>query len=273
MSAVRQGGLALVTVLLVMALLTLLVAGMLRSHQMLVAGVGQQLEANALLQLALAGERSLLRQLADPGQPRAQQLAIADNRLHLHVEDLAGRLNLSALVGREGLDPVLLQRWQRLCASLQITAPALDTLVGQTILDVSQLRQLPGVSQQAYERLRPWVAALPANAGLNVNSASARVLATLDGIGLETARQVLAERPPAGFASVQQFLATPALAGRLTDTRGLAVSSRWLRLEILADQQSRRLYLYSDVDIDSKTGRVHVVRRHFSAVREPRPDE
>ncbi|MDH0730829.1 type II secretion system protein GspK [Pseudomonas sichuanensis] len=269
----RQRGLALVTVLLVMALLTLLVAGMLRSHQLLVAGVGQQLEANQLLQLASAGERILLRQLADEGRARPQQLLVADSRLELRVEDLGGRLNLGALIGREAIDPVLLERWQRLCASLQISAPAVDMLVGQTILDVSQLRQLPGLSLEAFERLRPWVAALPAKAGLNVNSAPARVLATLDGIGLATARQVVAERPPTGFASVQQFLATPALAGRVTQAQGLAVSSRWLRLEILADQPSRRLYLYSDVEIDSETGQVHVVRRRISAVREPQPDE
>lgn len=271
MSAARQRGLALVTVLLVMALLTMLVAGMLRSHQLLVAGVGQQVQANQLLQLVLAGERALLRQL--PGQARAQQLMVADNLLEMRVEDLAGRLNLAALIGPEGLDPVLLERWQRLCAALQIRAPALDGLVGQTILDASQLRQVPGISLEAFERLRPWVAALPASAGLNVNSASAQVLATVDGIGLATARQVLAERPPEGFVSVQQFLATPALAGRVVNAQGLAVSSRWLRLEILADQQSRRLYLYSDVEIDSETGQVHVVRRHFSAVRESRPDE
>ncbi|QXH51204.1 general secretion pathway protein GspK [Pseudomonas fakonensis] len=270
MRAARQRGLALVTVLLVMALLTLLVAGMLRSHQLLVVGVGQQLEANQLLQLASAGERLLLRQRANHGP---QQLQLADNRLELRVEDLGGRFNLGALIGREALDPVLLERWQRLCASLQISVPAVDALVGQTILDVSQLRQLPGLSPEAFERLRPWVAALPAKAGLNVNSASARVLATLDGIGLATARQVLAERPPAGFASVQQFLATPALAGRVVQAQGLTVSSRWLRLEILADRPSRRLYLYSDVEIDSETGQVHVVRRRFSAVREPQPDE
>jgi len=271
--AARQRGLALVTVLLVMALLTLLVAGMLRSHQLLVVGVGQQLEANQLLQLASAGERILLRQLADDGRARPQQLQLGDNRLELRVEDLGGRFNLGALIGLEALDPALFERWQRLCASLQIAAPAVDALVGQTILDVSQLLQLPGMRPEAFERLRPWVAALPAKAGLNVNSASARVLATLDDIGLATARQVLAERPPAGFASVQQFLATPALAGRVIQAQGLTVSSRWLRLEILADQPSRQLYLYSDVEIDSETGQVHVVRRRFSAVRELQPDE
>ena len=54
MSRARQRGVALITVLLVMTLLTLMVAGMLRSQQGLIGGIRQQIEASRLQQLAHA---------------------------------------------------------------------------------------------------------------------------------------------------------------------------------------------------------------------------
>ncbi|HYQ54515.1 MAG TPA: type II secretion system protein GspK [Pseudomonas sp.] len=285
MSRSRQRGLALVTVLLVMALLTLLVAGMLRSQQLLVAGVGQQLAFSRLLQLALAGEQQMLEQLARQaptllqrshvGQEWAEhrQLALADGQLRMRMEDLAGRLNLTALIGRRSIDPVLLERWQRLCASLGIDPPDLQALVGQRLLDVSQLGGLPGMSADALERLRPWVVLLPDQAGLNVNTAPTRLLAALEGLGPAAAQRVQGERPDDGHASVQGFLASPQMLGLGTQAHGLAVASRWFRLELQAELDGQRMYLYSDFEIDAKTHRVNLVRRSFSATREQQRDE
>lgn len=183
MSRVRQQGLALVTVLLVMALLTLLVAGMLRSQQLVVAGVGQQIAFSRLSQLALAGEALMQQQLARQASEvlqrshlnqewaKPQKMVLADGVLWMRMEDLTARLNLAALVGRTSHEPALLARWQRLCASLDIDPPDFEPLIGQRLLDVSQLRALRGMDTQAFERLRPWVAALPVEAGLNVNTA------------------------------------------------------------------------------------------------------
>lgn len=285
MSGARQQGLALVSVLLVMALLTLLVAGMLRSQQLLVAGVSQQLDFQRLTQMALAGERLALRQLASQapallqrshgGQEwaREQSLALGGGQLGVRIDDLAGRLNIAALIGQESLDPVLLARWQSLCQSLDIDPPPLEGLVGQRLLDVSQLRAVPGLNDAALQRLRPWLAALPAKAGLNINSASPRLLATLEGVSPAIARQLPGERPADGHASVQGFLASPLMAGLGTQARGLATGSRWYVVELAAQWEEQRLYLYSDLEIDAKTHRVSVVRRRFTTLREPQRDE
>lgn len=203
----RQEGLALVTVLLIMALLSLLVAGMLRSHQLLLGGVTQQMEATRLLQLAQGAERRVLLQLrqqvgevvqvAHGGQQwaRVQSLSLGEGRVRTQLSDLSARFNLGALLAGKTPDPILLERWERLCQSLQIEPPELDNLVGQPLLDPTQLRALPGVSAEVIDRLRPWVVALPKEARLNINTAPAQVLAALEGLSPAVARQLVAERP------------------------------------------------------------------------------
>lgn len=285
MKNTQQRGVALITVLLVMALLTVLVANMLRSHQGMLGSVRQQIDASRLLQLAHAGERQALVQLKQQAatllqvthgsQPwaKARLLELEQGQVRLRLEDLSGRFNIAALTARKNLDPVLLERWQRLCRALQIEAPVLDSLAGQRMLDPSQLRTLPGVDDDVMTRLRPWVVALPVNAGLNVNTALAQVLEGLEGVDASTARRLINERPEEGFASVQQFLAQPRLVGLGIDSHGLSVTSRWYRLEVRAALAGNLGYLYSDLEIDLNTHQVRVLRRVFSAQPEQMPDE
>ncbi|MCE5975622.1 general secretion pathway protein GspK [Pseudomonas sp. JR33AA] len=285
MKSSQQRGLALITVLLTMSLVSFLVAGMLRSHQGMLGSVGQQIEASRLLKLALAGERHALGhvkqqvatvlQVTHLGQPwaRSRQLNFGEGQLRYRLEDLSGRFNLAALTAGGPPNPILLERWERLCRSLQIEPPALDALLGQPMLDPSQLRALPGIDIQALARLQPWVTVLPHTAGLNINTASARLLAALEGVELSVARQLVAERPEQGTPTVQRFLALPPLDGLGIDSHGLSVTSRWYRLEVQAVLANRLMYLYSDLEIDLNTHQVRVIRRSYSAQPELRPDE
>ncbi|MFK3817534.1 general secretion pathway protein GspK [Pseudomonas sp. NPDC089407] len=281
----RQKGLALVTVLLVMALLTMLAAGMLHSHRLLIGSVTQQIEASRLLRLAQAGEQqalaSLRREVGEVlqvthgrqtwAEPRA--LTLEQGQLSLRLEDLSGRLNLGALMAGKVPDPLLLKRWERLCHSLQVDPPALDALAGQPMLDPTQLRSLPGISAEVMARLQPWVVVLPKEARLNINTAPARLLAAFTEVSLTVAGQLVQERPEGGYPTVERFSALPELEGVGLDRRGLAVTSRWFRLEVQAEMTGKRMYLYSDLEIDLNTHQVRVVRRVFSAVRERRADE
>lgn len=285
MNKARQQGVALITVLLVMALLTLMIAAMLRSHQGLIGSIRQQIEASRLLQLAYAGERyalgelkqqsDTLLQVTHGGQPwaRSRALALHEGRVRLRLEDLSGRFNLAALTARKTLDPVLLERWQRLCRSLQVEPPVLDALAGQPLLDPTQLRALPGVSAASMARLQPWVVALPPKAALNINTAPALMLGVLEGVEPSLAQRLVEERPQDGHPSVQRFLALPQLNSLGIDSHGLTTTSRWFRLEVQAALGSKRMYLYSDVEIDLNTDQVRVVRRVFSAQPELKPDE
>ncbi|MBA6097804.1 MULTISPECIES: general secretion pathway protein GspK [Pseudomonas] len=281
----RQKGLALITVLLVMALLTLLVAGMLHSHRLLLGGVAQQLDATRLLRLAQAGEQQALASLRGEvgeilqvthgrqgwGQPRV--LTLGEGRVQLQLEDLAGRFNLGALTAGKTPDPLLIERWQRLCHALQVAPPALEALAGQPLLDPTQLRALPGVTAEVMARLQPWVVVLPKEARLNINTAPARLLAALAELSPAVAADLIRQRPEAGYPTVERFLASAQLEGVGVNRRGLAVTSRWFRLEVQAQQAGRRMYLYSDLEIDLNTHQVRVVRRVFTAMRERRADE
>lgn len=123
----NQQGIALMTVLLVMSLALLITAGMLRSHRLVLHSSAQQIHQLQMRTLAFAGEswaREHLRNLIrDPkvavaagqawtsGQP---QLRIDNGQIEVDIEDLAGRFNLSALLGKGPADAVLVQRWLRL---------------------------------------------------------------------------------------------------------------------------------------------------------------
>ena len=280
MSANRQQGFALITILLIMALVVMLVAGMLRSHQLLIASVSHQTEASRGLQLLMSAEQRALRSLRERlpqdmrvihrGQPWAQAQVFTLDEVHMRirVEDLAARFNLGALTRNRKPDPVLLERWQRLCRALGVEPPGLEALYGQPLFDVSQLRDLPGVDAQVLERLRAWVTVLPAQAGLNVNTADGRVLAALEGVTPAVAQRLAEARPEDGHASVQAFLADPLLDGRVTTGRGLGVSSRWFGMTLQAELGAWHMYLYSEVEMDVATQRLRVLRRAFSRVRQ-----
>ncbi len=87
--------------------------------------------------------------------------------------------------------------------------------------DPSELRAVSGVSRADYDRLRPWLCALPRAepAKINVDTLlpeQAPLIAMLapGTISVEAARQVLLRRPPQGFASTGAFWSQPALAGQ-----------------------------------------------------------
>lgn len=86
--------------------------------------------------------------------------------------------------------------------------------------DVSELRVLPGMRPEHYERIRPWLCALPVAelSPINVNTLlphQALLLSALTQgrLGEEAARRVLAMRPAAGWSSPVEFWRTDMLRG------------------------------------------------------------
>jgi general secretion pathway protein K len=97
----------------------------------------------------------------------------------------------------------------------------------------SELDLVRGFAGEAYEDcLRPLVTALPEATNLNINTAAARLLASLaEGISLQTAEQIVADRPAAGFETVEEFVQLPALAGTGIQGQFLAVNSNFFMLQ------------------------------------------
>ncbi|QBZ87559.1 general secretion pathway protein GspK [Pseudomonas viciae] len=270
----RQQGVALISVLLVLSLALLLTGGMLRSHRLLVQSSAQQLQHVQLRQLALAAEawaQTVLERSAitssgpvDLSQDWARlkpAFEREDAEIHIDIQDLSGRLNLNALLVQGQTDQITLGRWTRLLALLDL--PALSLPQVGVVQELSQLRLLPGFDGQTLRRLEPWVALLPKEALLNINTAPRLVLMTLDGMEEGPAKALISQRRHAPYASVPAFTNDPLLSGLGLGSHGLGVSSRWFRITVSVSRAGSRLRLASDVERDPVSGRWTVAQRRF----------
>ncbi|WP_433738309.1 general secretion pathway protein GspK [Pseudomonas putida] len=263
----RQRGVALISVLLVMSLALLIIGGVLRSHRLMLQSSGLQLQQMHMRQLGMAGESLALSLLQAQDKNRdlmAEQAAdfeIEDARIHVVIEDLAGRFNLNAILIKGQIDQVTLHRWKRLLALLQM--PDLQLEQVGALREVSQLRLLPGVDGQLLGRLEPWVALLPTDAALNINTARPLVLRTLDGIEAATADALVHQRTTNPWPSVQAFTLDPLLAGAEVSSHGLGIDSRWFRITVEVTHGQNRLRLGADVERDPKTRQLKVLQRRL----------
>lgn len=269
----RQQGLALISVMLVLSLALLITSGMLRSHRMSLQSSAQQLQTLHLRQWAVEGEVWALRRLHKAvvdQQNHAEmlldwpqdipELGREDTQVEVHIEDLSARFNLNALLHQGQIDAVTLERWARLLELLEL--PALQpSQVGQ-LSEVSQLRLLPGFDAPMLRRLEPWVALLPTDATLNVNTAPALLLRVLE-LEPDVADALVRQRSTTSWHSVQAFSADPLIADTGINTHGLGVDSRWHRITVRVVQEQQVLTLNTDVEFVTKTARLKVLQRRL----------
>lgn len=135
---------------------------------------------------------------------------------------------------------------------------------GRLIGDVSEIRAVRGMTPQFYERLRPWLCALPGAelSPINVNTlrpdqALLLTMTAPDAIPLERARGALAARPPLGWAS-----ADDALRGIAGEGAGgvplnqLQVRSRWFLLTQTVTVDSASVEEQALIDVGANPPRV-----------------
>jgi general secretion pathway protein K len=173
--------------------------------------------------------------------------------------DLDGRFNLNSLVRNGARDPVAIARLRRLLAALELEPALADRIADWIDADsevagegaedlqylradppyraanrpfghVSELRRVLGVDAEVYARLVNEVAALPADAGININTMSVAGLMSLaDGISVELARQ-LWEGGNASYRSMTELIDRLTAAGVVMepqDMQDLKVTSRY----------------------------------------------
>ena len=269
-----QRGIALISVLLVMSLALLIVSGVLRSHRLLLQGSAQQLQHMHLQERAQAKEAwALLRLQDDVGQTENGRIDLTqdwasgrgyefeDIQVRAQVEDLAGRFNLNALLREGQIDQLTRERWSRLLASLDL--PELQLEQVGTLRELSQLRLLPGVDGQWLQRIEPWVALLPTQAALNINTAPPQLLRILDDLAPNTVASLVRQRSTTPWSSVQAFTQDPLLAGVGLSSQGLGIDSRWFRITVQVTQGQHGLRLASDVQRDPKSARLKIVQRRL----------
>ena len=311
-----QRGVALITVLLVVAIVTVVCAGMIARQQLSIRGTANQAQARQAWHYALGGEalaQSILRRDlraagagAGAGQPSvdhllepwalpqpAYDLDEGQGQVQVRIEDLAGRFNLNSLVQQQQPNAAALAQFRRLLLRLQISEPYAERLVdwldtdqqpsgeqgaednayllldppyrtgGRRIEDLSELRLLLDMRDEDFQRLAPFVTALPADTPLNVNTASAMVLSSLaDSLSLSTAEALVQARQAGPFRDAANFMAQPALGGVQLQGTSVAVTSQFFQATSEVRLADRRLALVSRLRRE-EDGEVRVLQRNL----------
>ncbi|NCT79619.1 type II secretion system minor pseudopilin GspK [Pseudomonas stutzeri] len=306
----RQRGVALITVLLVVAIVTVVSAAMVARQQLSIRATSNQLQARQAWHYALGGEALAQAILArdlkggEPGaaaidhllEPWAQPLPafeIDQGEILVRIEDLAGRFNLNDLLRDQQPNPAAVEQFRRLLLRLQISAPYAERLLdwidpdqqpsgelgaednvylgldtpyrsaGRRLHDLSELRLLLDMREEDFQRLAPYVVALPPNVPLNVNTASAMVLSSLsDNVSLGAAESLVELRRAVPFRNSAAFLAQPALAGTTLQGTALAVGSQFFQATSEVRLGDRRLALVSLLQRE-QDGSVRVLARNL----------
>ena len=143
--------------------------------------------------------------------------------------------------------------------------------VGNTLFaDVSEVRALNGMTPEIYERIRPWLCALPTTdlSPININTLTpdqAPLVAMLapGQVTIEAARQVIASRPVAGWSDASDFFSEPALVAVLFPNDVIyqpQIRTRWFRLDLAVELRGAELIETALVDARITPARV-VARR------------
>ena len=200
--------------------------------------------------------------LADSWASLREPIDIEDGKMQVQVEDLQGRFNLNNLLDKQGKSSKLGQEnFQRLLSLLELDTdlvfPILDWIdndmntslpggaedndylaqqpahrtANVVFASSSELLQVKGIGREEYERLKPYVTALPETVPININTASAVILAAMvKGMDRTEAEVFVQARPEKGYESVDAFLSEPRLNGQ--KVQGIGVSSNYFSFTV-----------------------------------------
>jgi general secretion pathway protein K len=292
----RQRGVALILALLLMTIATVVAVAVASNEEFAIrrsSNVLRRAQASEYLTaseyLAMARLRPGPSDAAAPSPVKMELPWPLDLPGQAQVQDAQGCFNLNVLSLPAGETDLAEQRLRRLLELLDLSADIADQLLdwldedtnarfagaeddaysrrrppmrtpNAPLGDISELRLLPAMDAEAYAALAPLVCALPAQAGINVNSAPPLLLMALaEGLRPGQARDLSARAAATPFPSLDAFLIDPALSGVLLDGGGLTVRSDWftVRAQVTLDQ----LLLQRDSLLQVQDGQVRVRRR------------
>lgn len=241
--ASTQRGVALIIALLVVALATVLIAGLLDRGELNIARVRNQLrqnQAQAYAQGLEAYAARVLQQAQASGatsdsnnSPWAVPLPptkVPGGNIVGTMRDRNGCFNLNNLVDGTGqVDAAWQTIFSRLLRALKLDPKLGDSVVGwlarkiaddpyylqqdvpyrpakQSMAHVSELRLVKGVTPEIYTRLAPEVCALPYGTAININTASvAGIMAMSDLLDEQTAKGIYQDGH-ANFTSIENVV-------------------------------------------------------------------
>ncbi|MDJ0938918.1 MAG: type II secretion system minor pseudopilin GspK [Woeseiaceae bacterium] len=306
----RQRGVALITAILIVALIGSLSAALTWDSGLHVHRTMSMMFHDEGTQAAFGAESwvmSLLRDdLADSntdhlGEFWAQDLPVLpiesdtiQGTLFGELEDLQGRFNINNLVDGSGVvDEEALAQFQRLLTVLDVD-PRLAGIAADWIdadLDagfpdgaedpiytgfvppyrapnlqittITELAALDGMDKSTFDILAPHITALPRGTKINVNTATAAVLQSLDeNLSPGDVESLIAEREDSGFENVENTfssLVAPEVVEELVDT------SNYFQLKVVVQIATVRITYFSILQRGSR-GDVVPIQRSFGTI-------
>jgi general secretion pathway protein K len=222
-------------------------------------------------------------QIDFPGEPWATALPplpIDGGYIEGLVEDMQGRFNVNNIVDANGVvNPPAVEQFERLLASLdlepQLAIVVADWLDGDVevgfpdgaeddvyterappyraanapLTNASELLAIAGFDRASFERLRPYVTALPPGTALNVNTTTVPVLqAVAAGLGTAEADTLLEEAHQLGLQDLS------ALEGSVPQDAlsDLSVNSGWFRVTTRVSIGTTVFTMYSLLERDAQ---------------------
>lgn len=273
-----ERGVALITIMLVVALIATLATFMAWRQQVWtrqVENLRDSAQARIVVKAGLDWARLILAQDAKdntydhPGESWATPVSVPveQGRASGALEDMQGRFNLNSLIRQGGISKPDLDTYQRLLEILGLDLGLADALVdwldedsqesgtlgaedtyylaqtpptlaaNRLLSDVSELGRVRGYSDSVLAILVPHITVLPQWTAINVNAATAEVLAAaVPDLSVVEAHRLIETRGSKGDADIPHFrsrLTTPLSSG-LDETR-LTVVSHFFMLKISAD--------------------------------------
>ncbi|MBT8097128.1 MAG: type II secretion system minor pseudopilin GspK [Woeseia sp.] len=282
----KQGGVALITAMLITALAGLIAASLAWDNALDVRRTMVLLARDQAVQVALGAESwvsNILRQdledsetdhLGEIWAAELPGLPIDGGEVFGEITDLQGRFNVNNLIGTNGrVDEQTLEQFRRLLQALSldprfagIAADWLDAdleasfpdgaedpiysslsppyrTANQLLTSASELAALEGMDKATLDVLLPHITALPPGTLLNVNTATAPVLQSLDGnVSVADVERLVAEREAAGFTNVEETfrsLVAPEILPLIDGT------SRYFQLKVVVRIDTVRITLFS----------------------------
>lgn len=205
------------------------------------------------------------------------------------IEDLQGRFNVNNLIDQNGeIDEFSLEQFQRLLQVLDVDPrfagvaadwidanleagfpdgaedaiytgfiPAYRT-ANVPLSNVTELAALEGMDKETFDILRPHIVALPGRTGINVNTATAAVLQSLDeNLTASDVEGLVSEREDGGFADVQNTfstIVTPEILPSIEDT------SSYFQLKVVVQIATVRITYFSTLQRGPRGDVVPILR-------------
>ncbi|MCT7359733.1 type II secretion system minor pseudopilin GspK [Thalassolituus pacificus] len=240
-SGVRQRGLALITVLLIFAIVSMLAVAMIDRQSTDVQRSGTMLALQQARSYVFGAEQAVKtglyldwkndKEIDHLNEEWAQErtFPLSPGLARISIADAMGRFNLNSLSVAASNKATQKIRFTNLLNMLGLDIALADTLsrwMDETSQDddryqsmeppykaayqgckhSSELLLLEGMDMVSFRKLEPYVACLPITAQLNVNTASAMVLASLDaGLSLADGEAIFSARGDKGFKTVDDF--------------------------------------------------------------------